>query len=763
VRKRLAIVGHSEEGLTLIPLLEANPDVEVCGILTDQPLRAMRVLGRAEPALAERFWDRITDDPSEILNTAGLTALIDADPAASLRPLLDEAPERGVQVTTPLIAKLLYAFGPVDASRKPDLLQTMGEILESYNLTVDREGLLKRILQIAVGATGADRGSLMLLDEESGELEAVVAIGIEREVLSKIRVAPGEGIAGRAFHERRTILLHGKADRERYQIIRERDDIESAISVPLVHEDKALGVLNLSHGRTHGAFDEEDLQFVEQLAALDAKFITRAQEYHSLRRDSVLLRAQSEVRETLEGDRRLAVRLSDVCRYAAGELDHGLCHVYLHDPDLEVLALVASSAQIDPLAPPVRLEPGQGLPGRVAQTQQPVMLEEGDSDLRSWLGVYPLVARGELLGVMSMESTTAGDASGLLREKLGAITRTLSDELSDVLRETRIEREATKLAAIGESMSVLSRAEDSAELHRSIASTAAMILESEHAILRLQDPHSGAFQVRSYFGSSETDAQEQLLSMEKQLSIRAIQTQAPLVVVDVPGDETLVSFDVEIESALVHPLRSGGRVIGTLSVLGKVANDPLAGERFNDADQKVLARLGDQVTQVLGQLEARESAQQHQRFDGLTGLANRVHLRERLEQEISRSSQSGHRLALIRFSIEGLDLLLVEQTQGEASTLVLSLAEELKLGLRDFDVLARSENDTFHIIVPELDCEISELLGPLARRAREAMRREPEALVEGLRLEIGYAVFPDEGQTAKALLERAEQSRITED
>lgn len=763
MRKRLAIVGHSEEGLTLIPLLEANPDVEVCGILTDQPLQAMRVLGRTEPALADRFWDRITSDPAEILQTTGLTALIDADPPESLRGLLEEAPDRGLQVTTPLIAKLLYAFGPVDASRKPDLLHTMSEILESYNLTVDREGLLQRILQIAVGATGADRGSLMLHDPASNELVAVVAIGIEREVLHKIRVAPGEGIAGRAYQERRTILLHGKADRARYQIMRERDDIESAISAPLIHDDKVLGVLNLSHGRTRGAFDEEDMHFVEQLAALDAKFITRAQEYHSLRRDSVLLRAQSEVRESLEGDRRLAVRLSDVCRYAAGELDHGLCHVYLHDPDLRMLALVASSADIDPLAPPVRLAPGQGLPGRVAQTREPIVIEESEGDMRSWLGVYPLIARGELLGVMSMESTTVGDECELLREKLGAITRTLSDELSDVLRETRIEREATKLAAISESMSVLSRAVDSAELHRSIASTAAMILEAEHSILRLQDPHSGGFQVRSYFGSSETDAQEELLAMEKQLSISAIQSQAPVLVVDVRSDEILGAFDVEVESAVIHPLRSGARVIGTLSVLGKVANDPLAGERFNEADQKVLARLAEQVTQILGQVEARESAAQRQRFDDLTSLPNRVHLRERLEQEISRSNRSGQRLALIRISIENLDALLVHQTEGEGSRVVLAIADELRGSLRDFDVLARSEDDTFHIIVPELEGEISELLGPLARQAREAMRREPEPVVEDLKLEIGYAVFPDEGQTAKAILDRAEQPRISED
>ncbi len=763
MRKRLAIVGHSEEGLTLIPLLEANPDVEVCGILTDQPLQAMRVLARTEPALAERFWDRITSDASEILQTAGLTALIDAAPAASLRPILDQAADRGVQVTTPLIAKLLYAFGPVDASRKPDLLQTMSEILESYNLTVDREGLLQRILQIAVGATGADRGSLMLYEEDRDELVAVVAIGIEREVLPKIRVAPGEGIAGRAFQERRTILIHGKADRARYQVLRDRDDIESAISAPLIYDDRALGVLNLSHARTRGAFDEEDLHFVEQLAALDAKFITRAQEYHSLRRDSVRLRAQSEVRESLEGDRRLTVRLSEVCSYAAGELDGGLCHVYLHDPDLQVLVLVASSARIDPLAPPVRLAPGQGLPGRVAETRKPIVIEEAEGAVRSWLGVYPLLARGELLGVMRMESTSAGDACDLLHEKLGAITRTLSDELSDVLRETRMEREATKLAAIGESASVLSRADGSAELHRSIASAAAMILEAEHSILRLQDPRSGGFQVRSYFGSTDTDAQDRLLAMEKQLSITAIQHLAPVLVIDVGSDEILGSFDVDVDSAVVYPLQRGGHVIGTLSVLGKVANDPLAGERFNEADQKVLARLAEQVTQILAQVEARESALQHQRFDELTGLPNRVHLRERLAQELSRSSGSGQRLALIRFSVEELDSLLLNQTEGEGSELVQSIAQELRAGLRDFDVLARSEDDTFHIIVPEFENEISELLGPLARQAREAMRRAPENVVEGLKLEIGYAVFPDEGQTAKALLDRAEQPRITED
>jgi signal transduction protein with GAF and PtsI domain len=111
---------------------------------------------------------------------------------------------------------------------KPDLLRALRESLDSYDLTHDRRGLLRLVLQIAVTATGADRGSLMLWDERERVLRVEVAIGIEDEVIPKIRVQPGEGIAGRAFAAERSILLHGKADRTRFDIVRERDDVESA-------------------------------------------------------------------------------------------------------------------------------------------------------------------------------------------------------------------------------------------------------------------------------------------------------------------------------------------------------------------------------------------------------------------------------------------------------------------------------------------------------------------------------------------------------
>lgn len=764
MRKRLAIVGWSEEGLSLIPLLEANPDVEICALVTTDPTETRQALDQLDPALGDRFAERLTSNGHAVLSTPGLVALIDANPPESLRSVLDEASGYSIQVTTPLIAKLLYAFGPVDASRKPDLLQTLSEILESYNLTIDRGGLLSRILQIAVGATGADRGSLMLYDVERDELAVEVAIGIEREVIPKIRVRPGEGVAGKAFSERRAMLLHGKADRQKYSVVREREDVESSICAPLIHGETVLGVLNLSHGLRRGAFTEEDLEFVTQLARIDAKIILRAEEYHDLLRDSARLRAQSEVHKLLTRGGPLQERLSEVCRFVARELGGGICHLYLRPTERDVLVLRASSTAIDQLAAPLRIQFDEGVHGRAARTREPVILTERYGGGQACFGILPLVAQDTVLGVMSFEGVETEPTGGMLPEKAEAIADTLSAELAGALRAAGMEREAMKMTAISEASSTLAASTDSAELHRAIASSAAMILEAEHAILRLQDPATGRFQIRAYFGSAESELQVELFTLEKQLSIEAIKRRAPSRIVDLAESGADTPQGLGVSSSLVYPLQRNGRVTGSLSVLGKVTADPMVEESFSSEDQAVLARFAEQAFQAIERVSEREFARHHRRFDSVTGLPNTTLLCERLEEEIARSSELDRTLALIRVHIPGLKNLLDSQVEAEGDRLVLSLAQELRAGLRDFDVVARTGPDAFELLVPEPEIELATLLGPIARRLRAAIRREPDpSLDERLRLEFGYALYPDEANTARALRERAQVSRISTD
>ncbi|MEM6987638.1 MAG: GAF domain-containing protein, partial [Pseudomonadota bacterium] len=165
------------------------------------------------------------------------------------------------------------------------------------------------MLEIAVGVTGAEGGSLMLLDPDARVLRIRVAQGVEPELWPKIRVALGQGISGRVAADGRPIHLRGRADGGQYDLVRERVDVESALCVPLIHHGQVLGVLNVHHSRRADVFGDDDLQFMEQLASLDAQIIARAQEHESLRTQAARYDAVREVQRILRGPAILNDRL----------------------------------------------------------------------------------------------------------------------------------------------------------------------------------------------------------------------------------------------------------------------------------------------------------------------------------------------------------------------------------------------------------------------------------------------------------------------
>ena len=324
IRRRIGIFGATEETLRLIPLLSGNSEVEISRVWDADPAAAIE-RGRAiDPALPALLEPLITDDADAFGNAGELHAVIDAGGRTSFRVRCPAAAERGLQVVTPLTARLLWGYGVAARDRKAELLQALGEVVESVDLTIHSDDLFRRMLEIAVGATGAEGGSLMLLDEDGRALRISVAIGIEPELWPKIRVPLGEGIAGRAAADGQSLLLRGKADHHAFQIVRERIDLESALCVPLIHDGRVLGVLNLHHATRPDAFSTHDLEFMEQLAALDAKIIVQAQEHETLRHQAARYTALREVRRIMGGPDPLLERLRALARLVSLRVGRGI-------------------------------------------------------------------------------------------------------------------------------------------------------------------------------------------------------------------------------------------------------------------------------------------------------------------------------------------------------------------------------------------------------------------------------------------------------
>ena len=90
-----------------------------------------------------------------------------------------------------------------------------------------------------------DTCAILLLDEETNELVARAALGIEEEVEQGVRVPVGGGFAGRIAAEKRPVILDDVDHAHVLNPILREKGIKSMLGVPLVVEGDVRGVLHV--------------------------------------------------------------------------------------------------------------------------------------------------------------------------------------------------------------------------------------------------------------------------------------------------------------------------------------------------------------------------------------------------------------------------------------------------------------------------------------------------------------------------------------
>jgi GAF domain-containing protein len=718
LRKRIAIYGASEEALALLPLLEANPDVEV-----------LRV-----------------DDPARVLAIPDLHAVVDAGAEPRLADRAADLAAAGVQCVAPLTARLLWGYGAPGRDHKGELLQALHEVVESYDLSVE----------IALGTTGADRGSLMLLDRERRELRVRVAVGIEPELWPKIRVRLGEGIAGRVAEDGRPLRIRGKADRARFQIMRERLDVESALCVPLVHGGAVLGVLNLHHTTRPDAFRDEDLAFVQQLAGLDAQIIARAQEHENLRDQAARYAAVREARAALAARTPLPDRLAALCQRVARRLGRGIATVYVYDEDQDELRLAATSLAGGGFGGEYRIALGEGVDGRAAAEREPTFLDAAGGALA--YAALPLVVESRLHGLLALQAGPDAPRGRTAREGLLEIAAAAAEAIGQAEREARMHARATKVGAINEMGIRMLSATELPEVARLATSSGAMILEADHAVLRLQDDQTGRYVIRSYYGPATGRDQQALFKLDKAVSVDVIKRRAPSLVRDPAA--ILPGVEAPVRSLVAAPLRREGRVVGTLAFYDKVAADRFYPGSFNEEDFEIFTRFVTYVERASANAALHVHARLHRNFDDETGLPNAAYLAKRIDEEIARAGGHAGRLAVAVCRIENWQKLLAASDPVHLRRVVQRCADALRSALRGFDVPARTGEAEFAVLLPDPGEEPADTVSALARKMVEAVAaddtlQEPERVA----LAFGFAVHPEAGDR-ESLLAAASEPRI---
>jgi len=104
--------------------------------------------------------------------------------------------------------------------------------------------LFEKFLNMALQVSGADIGSIMILNSEK-ELTIRVAKGLSEDVVKNTHIRVGEGISGRAVSENTPFLINENYADSRIKPFLNRPQIKSSMILPIKIHERPLGVMNL--------------------------------------------------------------------------------------------------------------------------------------------------------------------------------------------------------------------------------------------------------------------------------------------------------------------------------------------------------------------------------------------------------------------------------------------------------------------------------------------------------------------------------------
>jgi putative nucleotidyltransferase with HDIG domain len=177
------------------------------------------------------------------------------------------------------------------ARRRLDHLAALHSIDMIISSSLDLSVTLQELLTFVTTRLHVDAAAILLLNPYTQMLEYAAMQGFRNEAIRHSRLRLGEGVAGRAALERRSIgipdLRENESEFKRMPLI-EGEGFVAYYAVPLIVKGQVKGVLDVLH-RAHLDIDEEWTSFFNSLAAQAAIAIDNAALFSDLQRSNTEL------------------------------------------------------------------------------------------------------------------------------------------------------------------------------------------------------------------------------------------------------------------------------------------------------------------------------------------------------------------------------------------------------------------------------------------------------------------------------------------
>jgi diguanylate cyclase (GGDEF)-like protein len=235
---------------------------------------------------------------------------------------------------------------------------------------------------------------------------------------------------------------------------------------------------------------------------------------------------------------------------------------------------------------------------------------------------------------------------------------------------------------------------------------------------------------------------------------------------DLPEAAEPEKFDLQergVRSFVRVPLVQRGSTVGFLEIVG--GQDPAD---WSKDSLRLLQVVGEAYLTALARKDVDEALRMLAQFDPLTGLANRVLLRDRIDGALARARRNKSFVALMFVDLDRFKSVNDSLGHDIGDALLKEVALRLRQCVREADTVARLGGDEFVVLLEGLKSRAD--AEPTARRVLQAMAQPfaaggpkkhgaapaSESSVLTISASIGIALYPETAEGREALIRCAD-------
>lgn len=160
-----------------------------------------------------------------------------------------------------------------------DRLSSLRKLTMFVGANVDLQKILDHITETGLESFQCEQVSILLLDEQSGDLVVLSAAGLIRKDIVGSRQKVGYGVAGKVAETGQAIILGPVVDPRRFVGFESRNaEISASMVTPILLRNDLIGVLCVSSKKADRVYTETDLQVLQMFSEIVAVCIRHAQQ-----------------------------------------------------------------------------------------------------------------------------------------------------------------------------------------------------------------------------------------------------------------------------------------------------------------------------------------------------------------------------------------------------------------------------------------------------------------------------------------------------